>query len=630
VRRTLRWTLLVGVATAVLGVALGAELLRGWSRALPDTLVTEEIVAHLSDELPRDAVLAERTEDPVREGRLEPGDRLRAGGHRPSLVLPPPARVRFRLDAPPDAALRFAVGVDGARDRDPSLGGVRFSVTVNGRERWSRVVNPAARKDDRRWFDETIALGAAGPTEIVLATTAEDPSRRLAGTPGFGQVRLVRTVSRPRVPAAAGPNLLVLLVDTLRADRLGVGGAVPSPSPTLDALAAGGRVFEQAVAQSSWTLPSVATLLTGLHPRSHGALGSAAGDRGARWGFLSDRVTTWPEAAGQAGITTFGVSTNPLFSRGSNLAQGFEGFVELPWDPKARAWPDAAAVNAQFLAWLRPNRRYRFAAWLHYMEPHDPYTPPPDLRPSPPAGIRPAIAEGWVSDLARRVGKKDAPPPTSAELDYLKRLYDAEITAWDRALASLLASLEELGVRDSTVIVVTSDHGEEFAEHGRLTHATQLYDETIRVPLVIVGPGVAAARVSQQVQGVDLFPTVAHLLGLAPPAGLPGQDLLGTPEPRDAVSETASALAPDGTPTDLASLRTPQWKLIEMPLVPRRELYDLSRDPGEHDDRWSASPDGEALRARLDRFRASAPPAPRADGDDPALDEKLRTLGYVE
>jgi hypothetical protein len=330
VTRPLRWTVPVGLAAAVLAAALGAERLRGWSRALPGMLVTEEIVAHLSDELPRDAVLAERAEDPVREGRLEPGDRLRAGGHRPSLVLPPPARVRFRLDAPPDAVLRFAVGVDGARDRDPSLGGVRFSVAVNGRERWSRVVNPAARKDDRRWFDETIALGTAGPTEVVLATTAEDPSRRLAGTPGFGQVRLVRTVSRPRIPAAAGPNLLVLLVDTLRADRLGIGGAVPSPSPTLDALAAGGRVFEQAVAQSSWTLPSVATLLTGLHPRSHGALGSAAGDRGARWGFLSDRVTTWPEAAGQAGITTFGVSTNPLVSRGSNLAQGFEGFVELP------------------------------------------------------------------------------------------------------------------------------------------------------------------------------------------------------------------------------------------------------------------------------------------------------------
>ena len=114
------------------------------------------------------------------------------------------------------------------------------------------------------------------------------------------------------------------------------------------------------------------------------------------------------------------------------------------------------------------------------------------------------------------------------------------------------------------------------------------------------------------------------------PAGLPGQDLLGTLELRDVVSETASALAPDGTPTDLASLRTPGWKLIEMPSVPRRELYDLARDAGEHDDRWGSSPDGEALRERLDRLRATAAPAPRADRDDPALHEKLRTLGYVE
>jgi len=124
VSRAVRWTALAALVAA----AIGAELLRGWPRALPDTLATEEIVAHLSDELPRDAVLEQRAGDPVREGRLEPGDRLRAGGHRPSLVLPPPARVRFRLDVPADAALRFAVGVDGARDRGrgiahPALGG---------------------------------------------------------------------------------------------------------------------------------------------------------------------------------------------------------------------------------------------------------------------------------------------------------------------------------------------------------------------------------------------------------------------------------------------------------------------------------------------------------------------------
>jgi arylsulfatase A-like enzyme len=615
--------LLLAAALPIYGCGAGA---------LPDTVVVEEIVAHLSDTLPPDAVLAQRADDPVREGPLEPGDRLRAGGHRPSLILPPPARLRFRLVLPPDAALRFAVGVDGARDRDPSLGGVRFSVSVDGEERWSREVNPAARKDDRRWFDERVALvgRGPGPAEIVLATAAADPSRPIAGLPGFGQVRLVRTTTRPRAAAAAGPNLLVLLVDTLRADRLGIAGAVPSPSPTLDGLAAGGRVFEQAVAQSSWTLPSVATLLTGLHPRSHGALGRGTGERGARWGFLSDRLTTWPELASQAGITTFGVSTNPLFSRGSNLAQGFEGFVELPWDPEARLWADAATVNERFVAWLRPNRRYRFAAWLHYMEPHDPYTPPPDLRPPPPADVRPAVAKGWVVDLARRIGRGEAPPLTPAEVDHLKRLYDAEIAAWDRALASLLASLEELGVRDSTVIVVTSDHGEEFAEHGRLTHATQLYDETIRVPLIIAGTGVRAGRVAEPAQGIDLCTTALGVLGIAAPPGLPGQDLLTAIAVRDVVSETASALAPDGSAMDLASLRTATWKLIDAPSLPRRELYDLGRDPSERDDRWGTVAGGEALRERLDRFRATAPQPPRAERDDPALDEKLRTLGYIE
>ena len=193
----LRRLVLAGLCAA----AAGTLYLRRPSGLLPDTVVVEEIVAHLSDTLPADAVLEQRTDDPVREGRLEPGDRLRAGGHRPSLVLPPPARVRFRMAVPPDAALRFAVGVDGARDRDPGLGGVRFSVLVDGEERWSRVVNPAARKDDRRWFDEQVAIGGGGPapTEIVLATEPADPSLPLAGTPGFGQVRVVRMLRRARL-----------------------------------------------------------------------------------------------------------------------------------------------------------------------------------------------------------------------------------------------------------------------------------------------------------------------------------------------------------------------------------------------------------------------------------------------
>jgi arylsulfatase A-like enzyme len=600
-------------------------------RPLPDTIAAEDTVAHLSDALAADTVRAQNAADPVRDGLLEPGDRLRdGGGHRPSLIAPPPARIGFRLDVPPDAALRFDVGVERVAGDEPRSG-VRFSLAVNGRETWSRTVNPAETRHERRWFDERVPLPAGTGVDVVLATDAADPSRPLAGTPGWGHVRLVRTTTQPRQAARAGaPNVVVLLVDTLRADRLGVGGALPSPTPTLDALAKGGLVFETMVAQSSWTLPSVATLFSGLHPRSHGALGSAAGDHGARWGFLSDRVTTWAEAASRAGITTYGVSTNALVSRGTNLAQGFESFTQLDWSPERKNWASATEVNALFLAWARDNRAHRFVAYLHYMEPHDPYTPPDDLRPPVPPGIRPAIAAGWVSDLAKKIARGQAPPLPDAELSYLRKLYTAEIKGWDRSLAELLDGLDDLGLRDDTILVVTSDHGEEFQEHGRLTHATQLYEELLRVPFVMVGPGVPKGRVAEVVQGIDVYPTLATLLGLPIAETLPGRNLLAEPyERRDVLSETASAIAPDGSLTDLTAYRALGWKLIDAPRVPRRELYDLNTDPRETTNQPDA-PEGPLLLQRFESLAATTPKPPRVDGADPALDEKLRTLGYIE
>ncbi len=618
----------------VAALALMAAALLWWRPAgepLPPTIAAEETVAHLSDGLAPDTVRAQNPEAPVRDGLLEPGDRLReGGGHRPSLVAPPPARIAFRLDVPPDAALRFDVGVERVPGDEPRSA-VRFALAVNGRETWTRTVNPADTRHDRRWFAERVPLPAGAAVEVVLATDAADPSRPLAGTPGWGHVRLVRTTTRPRQALRAGaPNVVVLLVDTLRADRLGLAGRRPSPSPTLDALAKDGLVFEQMVAQSSWTLPSVATIFTGLHPRSHGALGSAAGDHGARWGFLSDRVTTWAETAARAGITTVGVSTNALVSRGTNLAQGFETFTQLDWSPEEKNWAPATAVNARFLAWARDNRAHRFVAYLHYMEPHDPYTPPDDLRPPVPPGVRPAVAAGWVSDLARKIARGQAPPLPPEEIAYLRKLYDGEITVWDRALAELLDGLDDLGLRDDTILVVTSDHGEEFQEHGRLTHATQLYEELLRVPFVMVGPGVPKGRVAEVVQGIDVYPTLATVLGLPIPETLPGRNLLAEPyERRDVLSETASAIAPDGSPTDLLAYRAMGWKLIDAPRVPRRELYNLNTDPRETTSVPEA-PEGPLLQERLEQLAATAPEPPRADGHDPALDEKLRDLGYIE
>src|SRR5262249_42484063 len=234
--------------------------------------------------------------------------------------------------------------------------------------------------------------------------------------------------------------------------------------------------------------------------------------------------------------------------------------------------------NRRFLDWLAPNRQHRFVAWLQYMEPHDPYTPPAAMRPTAPPGMRPDLAAGWVLDFSRQ---RDEPQLPADQIGYLRALYDGEIRSWDAELPGLLDGLARLGLRDSTVIVVTADHGEEFMEHGLLLHRAHLYDELLHVPLVIAGPGIRPGQRTDQVQGIDLFPTLAELLGFDVPADRPGHSLLAEGPERLAVSET-DGLANNGVRVDLVSVRRRGWKLIYAPARSSAELYDLGADPGEH------------------------------------------------
>jgi choline-sulfatase len=633
-----RWLRRAAVAVVLAATLLGAGVawraIRSGEAPLPPVVTADEIVADLSQRLDADVVMVSAPGAPARAGELQPGDPLQAQGRRPALVTPPPSRLGFHLDVPPGGILTFAVGVEGDGHRDPQRSAVRFAVTADGRELWSRSVNPAASRHERRWFDERVDLGAVAgrAADVELVTEAESPERTLSGTPGWSMVRLVRETRRPRQRASSDrPNVLVLLVDTLRADGVGAYGARPSPTPRLDALAAGGLVFEQMIAQAPWTLPSVATLFTGLPPRSHGAIGDAE-DAGtnAAWGFLSDRVDTIAERARGAGITTFGVSTNPLVSRGTNLAQGFERFVELPWSAERRDWAPAAQVNRAFAAWLARNRAWRFLAYLHYMEPHDPYTPPAALRGPPPAGMPAALAAGQVLDLSRRLLAGDEVTLPADQLAYLHALYTGEIRAWDAELPALLDTLERCGVRDSTIVLVTADHGEEFLEHGLLLHRTHLYDEAIHVPLIVHGPGIAPGRRQDQVEGIDIHPTLAALLGLEPVAGLPGRSLLGALPSRAAISETVGGLTPDRHRADLVAARIPAWKVIEAPALGLAQAFDLVRDPGEQSPASLDAGHGPTLRRALDDFaRTAAPPPPRGTGD-PALRDRLRALGYAD
>src|SRR5262249_2341812 len=180
----------------------------------------------------------------------------------------------------------------------------------------------------------------------------------------------------------------------------------------------------------------------------------------------------------------------------------------------------------------------------------------------------------------------------------------------------------------STVIVVTADHGEEFMEHGLLLHRAHLYDELLHVPLVIAGPGILPGRRTDQVQGIDLFPTLAELLGFDVPADRPGHSLLAEGPERPAVCET-DGLANNGTRVDLVAVRRAAWQLIYAPARSSAELSDLGADPGEHTPLAVDTGEGPALQRTLDDFVRTAPPPPVREGRDPALREKLRALGYA-
>jgi arylsulfatase A-like enzyme len=617
-----------------LAVALGLVVACGRD-ALPPKITIEQVVTELAPPLAPDARVEGVPPGDVRRAVLQPGYRAGCGAPHDALVTPPGAAVRFRLEVPPDGVLRFSAGVDGDKERHPEQSGIGFRITVDGREAFTRLVNPARTRFDRCWIDGQVDLRswAGKSVDAVFETRADRAGRPLAGTAGWSRVRLVRQEQRERQVAGAGPSVLLLLVDTLRADQLGIYGATPSPSPALDAFAARGLVFDLAVAQASWTMPAVASILSGLHPRSHGAVGADVdeGDGQAGAGtLLPDGVVTIAETAEDAGVTTFGVSTNLLISHASNMAQGFETFLELPFDQKTRDYAPAATVNAQFLDWLRRERQHRFFAYLHFMEPHGPYAPPARYRPAPPAGIRGDLAAGWIQDYARAVNERRAAPPSATEVTYLRQLYDGDIRSWDEQFGALVGELERAGVLDRTIIVIMADHGEEFLEHGNLEHGGHLYDETVHIPLVIVGPGIPAGRRTDIAQGIDVLPTVSAFLGARAPAGLSGRNLLAPGSAGDVVSEIVSGFGDDGEGRGTIALRAGNWKLIRSGSGDVLELYDLATDPGEHTNLAATAPQTAALGARLDRWAAGAPTPPRTAARDPGLHEKLRQLGYVQ
>jgi arylsulfatase A-like enzyme len=420
------------------------------------------------------------------------------------------------------------------------------------------------------------------------------------------------------------PNVLVILIDTLRRDALGSYGG--GPSPNLDSLAAGGVRFDRAWATGSWTHPSTASLLTGWLPSAHGlGYGPPGTTR------LAAAAPMIAEDFRAAGWNTAAASNNKIVSVEDGFGRGFAAFDERAF--VADQFHGAERMTRAAIEWLDTNPDGPFFLYLHYFDPHDRYQAP---RPFTRRHIGRALEEK-VRDTSVRAGRPnpfietmnpDARDLTPDEVRYLKGLYRGEVSYVDHWIGRLLGHLEESGRLDDTIVLVTSDHGEEFLEHEGLKHAHTLYDELVAVPLLLRLPGDrhAGAVRAEPVSLVDLPATLRAVAGLPARDGDRAWAVDGPPSPRVVVAENWWDEAGPRHGLQQSLVRWPH-KLVRYG-DGTTELFDLDRDPAEQ-----RPLDDDALRERmvvsLDSLLDESGGTAEAGPVDPALLEKLKAMGYV-
>lgn len=425
-------------------------------------------------------------------------------------------------------------------------------------------------------------------------------------------------------PAPPPPNILLISIDTLRADRLGCYGYGPPTSPFLDDLASRGLRFANFFVNTHGTTPSHTTVLSGLYQETHGVSYTLPGHTGPLTG-IGDEVPLVQEEFQRHGYTTLGITGGGNVGKKFGFARGFDVY-----DDRGRGIQREARRLLDAIG-RAPEGKPIFA-FLHTYEVHSPYQPPPRILARFTDGdehVEESRDEHHRFDTSSANLLKhshDAWRLSPEDLDHITDSYDAGIRYTDNRLRFLFEDLAALGFLERALVVVTSDHGEEFGEHGGLLHRELLYDELLRVPLLISGPGVEPGQVvDAQVSSVDIAPTLLAYAGIEIPAHLQGRDLLA------GKIDDAPAFAQYGG--QRFSIRTASWKLIENIEAGSAELYDLGKDPQERRDVAAEHPEVVAkLLRQLRQWRQSL--TPRLDqGEALQLDQeeidRLEALGYV-
>jgi arylsulfatase A-like enzyme len=424
-------------------------------------------------------------------------------------------------------------------------------------------------------------------------------------------------------PPPVARNVIVISVDTLRADRLGCYGHELPTSPNIDALAREGVVFDDASSTSAWTLPAHASLLVGRYPTRHGvrALGEA----------LPRDLPTLASMLRVHGFAT-GAVVNLLALQTHQLLSGFESVEMLESDQSAEG--AAASVTRLATMWLERQQDKRTLLFLHYYDVHSDYRSLPHYE-----GLFTERTNHHQGSTDQVLSIAATGRVQKSEAERLSRLYDAGVRQLDDELGRFFRWLEEQGRLENTLVVLTSDHGEEFFDHGPehpartigVSHGHSLYQELVRIPLIMRGPSVPRGiRVEAPVSLVDVTTTVLGALGLRAPSGLDGMDLRPLFE-KEAAIERPLFIATSGSrgKSSLEGVRRGQHKLVVDVETGRRELYDLEKDPGESVDLSAEHPEiVELLGEDLSWMRAQ-----RREGEVRRLSEeekeRLRALGYL-
>ncbi len=556
------------------------------------------------------------------------------------------------------SVMTFSVAVASGSHLHVGLGSISkesamtFRISIAGAtgDLYSKIVT-----DPDQWADADIDLSRWAGKSVSLRLKAEsnrDGAIALWSSPIL--------TARSQAPSVR-PNVLIYTIDTLRADHASVYGYSRNTTPFLKKLGASGIVFEDCQAQATWTKPSVASLMTSLYSFTHGIIGDAD--------TIPSGATTIAEQLRRAGYVTASIVASPFVGRATGLERGFDYLLESPvilrrHNQTKERDTDSEALNDIAFHWLDQHHEEPFFLYAHSTDPHAPYNPPP---PFDSAFAKPAESAEFTRDFLSFRNEKGYgggmvlnPAMAAKEGINADRFihqaidrYDGEIQHNDRSLEFLIGKLKQLGVLENTIVIVVSDHGEEFFDHGWTAHGHSVYQELTHSVLVMSYPKLfpVARRINEPVQLIDVMPTLLETLGLKPPQLIEGQSLvplaLGRPFERQGlvVSSKFAAPHPMGlvpeNQVDSFAIADSKWKFIYRNKaakvgIKKVELYDRMVDLTElHDLSSQHTKDVEAMIGTLiqwieakNKLREIVGHAGRTQLDQQTLNQ-LRSLGYL-